>query len=122
MLDHTNKLPFAVDVISGGTASPRIGGSVISIEDIASGSIALGEARRFRVYPNLRSWSGKLFLLGFTNPVNLSNAEYVISSSAAEIRDSIPAGTTLYWALISSTAYTPVLGGANDFIAVTRYE
>jgi hypothetical protein len=121
MTNTRNKLPVAVDAVSGGDASPRVGGSVIAISELASGSIALGTARRFRVFPNCRSWSNRIFVLGYTTPMNLGSAEYAVTSSV-EIRDTVPANTTLYWAVLDATSLQPVTGGLNDYLAVTRYE
>ena len=120
MTSTRNKLPVAVDAVSGGNASPRIDSTISSL-DTSSGSIVLGSARRFRVFPSVRSWTNRLFLLGYTSPLSVANAEYVVASST-EIRDTVPPGTTLYWMLVDATTFLPTLGGANDYLVAARYE
>jgi hypothetical protein len=121
LTDNRNKLPVAVAAVSGGDASPRLGSVISSIADTSSGNVALGTARRFRVFPNLRSWTNKLFLLGFTNTPTLATAEHVLSGPG-EIRETVPAGTTLYWSLVDTAAFNPVLGGNDDHLIVTKFE
>ena len=122
MSDNRNKLPVAVEIVSGGgSASQRVGGSVTSIEDTSGGSISLGTAKQFRVVPNLRSWTGKLFVLSYSNPASIANAEYIVTSNI-EIKDTVPPNTTLYWGLLDASTLGSTIGGSGDYLIVTRYE
>jgi len=122
MVDNRNKLPVAVEVTSGGEASKRTGGAVTSLAGIGSGSLSLGTATRFRILANLRS-SGPdtLALIGYSSPATVANAEYILFDKM-EVRESVPPGATLYFALVDATTLTPVTGGANDYLVLTKYE
>ena len=123
MTETRNKLPVAVNVVAGGgDGGRRTGGQVTSLSDISSGSFALGTAKGFRVQANLRSNpDGTMIIVGYTNSATLANAEYVLTDMD-EIRDSVPAGTTLYFTLLDSVLLEPMTGGAADYLTLTKYE
>ncbi|HOP78975.1 MAG TPA: hypothetical protein PLZ21_00240 [Armatimonadota bacterium] len=121
MASYKNKLPVAVDVVFGGEASPRTSGMVVSMEDKSTGSINLGSARRFRLLANLRSWTNKMVLIGYSASVTPASAEYVLTS-LGEIRETVPPNTTIYWALYDTSTFLPIIAGATDYLAVTCYE
>lgn len=123
MTENRNKLPVAVNVVAGGgDGGRRTGGQVTSLADISSGSFALGTATKFRIQANLRSNpDGAVIIVGYTNPATLANAEYVLMD-LEEIRDSVPAGATLYFTLLDSVLLEPITGGADDYLTLTKYE
>jgi len=122
MTDSRNKLPVAVNVVAGGAVSKRAGGSVAALSGVTGGSFALGTATGFRLQPNFRSSGANMaVVVGYTSPVSFANAEYVLGDKA-ELRDSVPAGLTLYFALFDPVTLESAEGGACDYLALTRYE
>jgi len=98
----------------------RLSGSVVSINEVGSGSVLVGSRKEFRVFPSVRVWTNRVFVVGFTGPVSLANAEYVVTSSV-EVRDAVVAGMVVYWSLLDATTGQPALGGANDYVACSLY-
>lgn len=123
MTETRNKLPVAVNVVAGGgNAARRTGGFATSLSEISAGSLALGTATGFRLQANLRSSAdGTMIIVGYTNPTTLANAEYVLADQV-EIRDSVPADTTLYFTLIDNVLLEPIAGSADDYLILTKYE
>ena len=122
MSDNRNKLPIAVETVSGGEASRRTGAVITSLAGISSGSISVGSATRFRLQANLRS-SGPdtLVLVSYSSPVTLANTEYALADRS-EVKESVPPDLTLHFALIDATTLVPASGGPNDYLILTRYE
>ena len=122
MTENRNRLPVAVDVVSGGDASGRTGSVVLLLNGIGSGSFDLGTATRFRLLANLRaSLDSTIALIGYTSPVTLANTEYVLRDYE-DVRDSVPPGTTIYFRLVDAMTMELVNGNVCDYLVLTKYQ
>jgi len=120
MTNLRNELPVAVHVASGGDARVRTGGQTFSLDGVSSGSFQMTDATRFRALLSTRTMSGMLLLLGYTSPVTLSNAAWIVSDIDS-ISDDVPEGTTVYFATVSPDDFTAMQGGDLDTLHVSFY-
>lgn len=120
MTSLKNELPVAVHVASGGDARVRVGGEVISLNGISTGSFQVSNATRFRVLFSNRTAGGMILLVGYSTPLTMANASR-LGIDFCEVVDDVPEGTTVYFALFTSDDYTPMDGGALDSLHITYY-
>ena len=120
MTSLKNELPVAVHVASGGEARIRTGGQVIALNGVTSGSFQVTEGTRFRAQYSSRTMCGMLLLLGYTSPVTLANASWVMTDLTS-ISDDVPEGATVYLATITPDDFTAMQGGQFDTLHVSFY-
>lgn len=121
MTSVRNLLPVAVHVKSGGDARVRMGGSVLSLHDVTSGSFQLtGGATRFRIMLNSRTNQGFMLAVGYVDPINAFNCS-LICQDLEEVIDDVPEGTAVYFALIDPSTNQPTTGGENDCVSLSLY-
>lgn len=120
MTNLKNELPVAVHIASGGDARVRTGGQAMPLNNRSAGSFQVMGATRFRVKLNLRTVTGLSLLIGYSSPVDLTNASLVVPDGG-ECFDDVPEGTTVYFSTIGPMEETPIAGGASDYLYVSFY-
>jgi len=115
-----NELPIAVHVASGGDARVKTGGTVVELDGITGGSFQVTNGTRYRLFPNLRANITALVLVGYSNPLTLENGSR-IATDLNETVDDVPAGTTVYFAVLSAMDLSPLECSEYDFLYVTYY-
>ena len=120
MTNLMNELPVAVHLASGGDARLRTGGQVISLSGVQSGSFTVTGATRYRLLCSTRSTGGLIVLVGYTSPVTLANASWVVIDFG-QLTDDVPDGTTVHVAVLSPEDLSPTEGGALDALYVSYY-
>ena len=119
--DVKNELPIAVHHASGGDARVRCGGTAIALDGISSGSFQVTSGTRYRLYTSLRSTSGMVPVISYSNPATLQNAAR-LCFDLNEIADDVAEGTTVYFALLDGETFLPANGGALDYLYVSFYK
>ncbi len=120
MTNLMNELPVAVHVASGGCARIRASGQTISLNGISSGSFQITGATRYRIKCSLFTVGGLTLLVGYTNPLTLSNASWT-AINREEISDDVPEGTTVYWKTVDPSDFTAFDGGEFDILHLSLY-
>ena len=120
MTNVKNELPIAVHVASGGDARVKTGGTVVELDGISSGSFQVANGTRYRLFASLRANTGALVLVGYSNPLTIENGSY-IAVDMKEVVDDVPAGTTVYFAVLSAMDLSPLECSEYDFLYVTYY-
>jgi len=120
MTNLRNELPIAVHVASGGDARVRTGGQVIVLDGISSGSFQVTNGTRFRAFYSVRTTSGQILLLGYTSPVTILNASWIMMDFD-NMSDDVPEGSTVYFTTLSSDDLTPMQGGEFDTVHISIY-
>lgn len=120
MTNTINALPIAVHLASGGDARVRTGGRVISLNGTSSGSVQLSGATRFRGVFSPRSTAGLMLLIGYTSPLTVENASWLVGD-LAQFSDDVPDGTTVYFRGVSSDDLSPMNGGVTDTVHLSFY-
>lgn len=120
MTNLQNELPVAVHVASGGDARVRTGGQVVSLNGISSGSFQVLGATKFRALFSTRSTSGMIMLVGYTSPVTLANASWILLDWG-QFSDDVPEGTTVHFTAIEADEFTPIQGGESDTMHISYY-
>lgn len=115
-----NKLPVAVHHESGGSARMRVGGTVVSLAGVSSGSFRVTGGTGYRLCYSGRGMGGFLLLVGYTSPVTLANASVALMDLSV-YEDNVPEGATVYLATISPGDLTPALGDAGDAVYASFY-
>ncbi|MGI6295479.1 MAG: hypothetical protein ACOX3G_05270 [Armatimonadota bacterium] len=114
-----NIMPVAVHLASGGSARVRIGGQSVPLEDISDGSFDVEGGTGFRLFFVNASGLIGTMLIGYETPLDLSNAS-LVTSDMEMLSDDVPAGTTVYFALVDADG-DPVQGGEGDVLHVSIY-
>jgi len=120
MTNLQNELPVAVHVASGGDARVRAGGQVISLNGISSGSFQVLGATKYRAVLSARSTAGMVMLVGYTSPVTLANASWIVLDWG-QINDDVPEGATVYFSTIEVDEFGPQQGGEHDTLHISYY-
>ena len=121
MTDMRNKLPVGIHLDSGGCARKRSGSMTIDMGGYETGSFSVGEATAIRIQGWYRGTGDLAVLLSYTGAASLEQADFALLDGEF-VTDSLPAGTTVYWACYNSSTPTPQEALANDLLLVTLYE
>lgn len=115
-----NELPVAVHLASGGDARIRTSGQVIAFDGVSSASLQLTGANRFRGVFSARGTGGLMLLVGYSTPLTLATASWVVGDFG-EFSDDVPEGTTVYFSVIGGENMSPIEGGPLDTAHVSFY-
>ncbi len=115
-----NIMPVGVHLASGGDARVRVGGDVLSLEDVSQGSFTIEHGTGYRLFYFNRSGNIGLLALGYESPLDASNAS-LLAGETQIISDDVAQGTTVYFALLDTDGLDLVQGGENDTLHVSFY-
>lgn len=107
-----NIMPVAVHIATGGLAH--------SLDGESDGSFQVTGGTRFRLFFSARTISNVLLIIGYKDPISISNAAYILSDLHS-MDDDVPEGTTVYYAILDVDDFTPVQGGQDDTIHISFY-
>ncbi|NLN77347.1 MAG: hypothetical protein GX141_00295 [Armatimonadetes bacterium] len=120
MFNLKNTLPISVHISSGGAARTRTGGAAISLDGISDGSFQVVAASRYRLSCLPGMLQGNLLLIGYENPIDLSNCSFILDNEIA-FEDDVPEGTRVYFAIVDTDGFTPIEGDVSDVLYVSFY-
>ena len=120
MTDMRNKLPVGIHLDSGGCARKRMAYMTIDMGGCETGSFSTGEATGIRIQGWYRGTGDLSVLFSYAGSANLQRVEFALLDGDF-FTDSLPAGTTVYWACYNGSIPTPQEAQTNDLLLVTLY-